>query len=582
MRRNAEEQMAASAPLAAGSAAAVEDLAVRFGDVQALRGVTLDVRQGEIVGLVGESGSGKSVLGLALLGLLPANAQMRGSARLAGVDMVTADPTTRRLARRAHAGVVFQDPMSSLNPTMRVEAQIREAVADDGDVHDLLRQAGLSDPQRIGRSFPHQLSGGQRQRVMIAMAIARRPRLLVADEPTTALDVTVQAAIVTRLRDLRDELNAGIVFVTHDLALAGQLADRIGVLYAGRMLEVGPAADVLHAPSHPYTRGLLAARVTIDAPARRRLPVLDGELPSRRAELTGCAFAPRCAGAIGACTCALPELAPSPLHAGADACVRAVEERPLPAWPAAPPAAAVADDEVALELDGVSKRFGALLAVDGVGFSVRRGRCLALVGESGSGKTTTLRIAVGLLAPDAGRVVHHGDGGAQMIFQDAGSSLTPWLTVRRMLAERLRAAGVRRGAEQRRRIDEVLAAVGLPQDVLERRSAHLSGGQRQRVAIARAVVVPPAVLVCDEPTSALDVSLAATVLNLLADLRDQLGMAMLFVTHDLSAARAVADEIAVMRDGRIVERGDAEALLADPAEDYTRRLVGAVPRLAAA
>ena len=581
MLRQLRNKQPASAPLAEGSAASVDGLSVSFGDVQALRGVSLDVAPGEIVGLVGESGSGKSVLGLALLGLLPANARMSGSARLAGVDMVAADQTTRRMARRAHAGVVFQDPMSSLNPTMRVAAQIREATADDTEVEDLLRQAGLTDPARIAQSYPHQLSGGQRQRVMIAMAIARRPRLLVADEPTTALDVTVQSAIVTRLRDLRDELNAGILFVTHDLALAGQLADRIVVLYGGRMLEVGPSADVLHAPSHPYTRGLLAARVTIDAPARRRLPALDGELPNRRADLSACAFVSRCHGAKLECSGGVPELAPSPLHAGADACILPLEERPLPAWPATPPGVAAGTDEVALELDGVSKRFGALLAVDDISFEIRRGRCLALVGESGCGKTTTLRMAVGLLTPDAGRVVHHGEGGAQMVFQDAGSSLTPWLTVRRMLTERLRATGLPR-AEHQRRIAETLTAVGLPQDVLDRRSTHLSGGQRQRVAIARAVIVPPAVLVCDEPTSALDVSLAATVLNLLADLRDQLGMAMLFVTHDLSAARAVADEIAVMRNGRIVEHGDAETLLADPTDDYTHQLVGAVPRLAVA
>jgi peptide/nickel transport system ATP-binding protein len=562
---------------AEGAAASVDGLTVAFGDVQALRGVTLEVGQGEIVGLVGESGSGKSVLAMALLGLLPANAQMTGGARLAGLDMVAADRETRRLARRAHAGVVFQDPMSSLNPTMRVGRQVAEAVADGAEVHELLERAGLTDPGRIADSYPHELSGGQRQRAMIAMAIARRPRLLVADEPTTALDATVQSAIVARLHGLRDELYAGILFVTHDLALAAQLADRIAVLYAGRMLELGPAADVLRAAGHPYTRGLLAARVTLDVPVRGRLPVLDGELPDRRAPLTGCAFAPRCGGVTEACEVALPEPAPSPLHAGEDACLLPLDQRPLPTWPDVPAALRGDEDDVALELVAVRKRFDGRCAVDGVNLSVRRGRCLALVGESGCGKTTTLRMAVGLLAPDEGHV-RHGEGGAQMVFQDAGASLTPWLTVRRMLTERLRTAGVQRG-EREARIMETLKAVGLPYDVLDRRAAHLSGGQCQRVAIARAVIVPPVVLACDEPTSALDVSLAATVLNLLADLRDQLGMAMLFVTHDLSAARAVADEIAVMRNGQIVEQGDGEQLIASPTDAYTRELVGAIPRL---
>jgi peptide/nickel transport system ATP-binding protein len=563
---------------AEGAAASIDQLTVAFGDVQALRGVSLEVGQGEIVGLVGESGSGKSVLAMALLGLLPANAQMTGSARLAGLDMVAADPEMRRLARREHAGVVFQDPMSSLNPTMRIGRQVAEAAADRTEVDELLERAGLSEPRRIAASYPHEISGGQRQRAMIAMAIGRRPRLLVADEPTTALDATVQSAIVKRLHRLRDELNAGILFVTHDLALAGQLADRIAVLYAGRLLELGPAADVLRTAGHPYTRGLLAARVTVDMPVRGRLPVLDGELPDRRALLSACAFASRCAGVTEACEAALPSASPSPLHAGEDACVLPLEQRPMPIWPDPPPARLGSEDDIALELVGLRKRFGDQVAVDGIDLTLHRGRCLALVGESGCGKTTTLRMAVGLLKPDAGSVVLHGEGGAQMVFQDAGSSLTPWLTVRRMLSERLRAAGVQRG-EREQRIFETLKAVGLPRDVLDRRSAHLSGGQRQRVAIARAVIVPPVVLVCDEPTSALDVSLAATVLNLLADLRDQLGMAMLFVTHDLSAARAVADEIAVMREGRIVEQGDGERLITSPTDAYTRELVGAIPKL---
>ena len=566
----------------------LRNLAVSYpGGVQALRGVSLEVAPGEIVGLVGESGAGKTVLGLAALGLLPPSAELDGHVFLGDTDMATATDEQRRIARKRFAGAVFQDPMTSLNPTMTVGRQVAEATGSMAAAIQALDRARVPDAHRRAGQYPHELSGGLRQRVMIAMAVAGAPALIVADEPTTALDVTVQAEILRLLSDLRDETGSSILFVTHDLAVAASLADRVAVLYGGRLAEVGPAPELLQRPDHPYTVGLLAARPSLDSPRGRPLPVLPGEPPDPRAYVDACPFAPRCPLVTPACEERLPQVTAAPSHDGLVACLRAGEAQPslLQVQGRFLGQEQTVGRPPALRLDDLTKAFGSRnfqhVAVDGLTLEVPAGGAVALVGESGCGKTTTLRMAVGLERPDTG-TVEIGEGGRpQLVFQDAGASLTPWLSVSEHLEERLRSEGST-APQRAERVREVLALVGLPISVLGLRPRQLSGGQRQRVAIARAITVPPALLTCDEPISALDVSLAAVVLNLLCQLRAELGMAILFVTHDLSIARLVGDCVAVMHDGQIVEEGPPEMVLDSPQHPKTQALVASIPRLRSA
>jgi peptide/nickel transport system ATP-binding protein len=582
--------------------------------IHALRGLSLRIRPGEILGLVGESGSGKSVLGLALLGLIPADPApvISGQVRVCGQDMLTGPADQRRQVRRRHLGAVFQDPMTSLNPTMRIGRQVAEAAGSDDEAARLLRAVGIPDAARRMSSYPHELSGGLRQRVMIAMAVAGNPALVIADEPTTALDVMVQAQVLTLIRSLRDEIGCSFLMITHDLGVAAQVADRVAVMYAGRLAELGPAAAVLRSAAHPYSLALTRARLSLRAERGTVLATLPGEVPDPASPPPGCAFQPRCALATAECTTSPPELtAVGEEHLSA--CLRSPAEvtASAAAWgmdtAAADAAAGAVDaDTAAGEAPGqpggadealsavavheLTKTFrvpaarhrhrGLLTALGGVRLAVAEGEAVAIVGESGSGKSTLLRIVAGLERADGGRVTLGPGARPQLVFQDAGASLTPWLSVGTLIAERLRGAGVP-AADRPRRVAEALAHVGLPADVATARAAQLSGGQRQRVALARATVIPPEVLLCDEPTSALDVSLAAGVLNLIGRLRRELGMAVLFVTHDLSVARVVADRIAVLYLGRVVELGDAAQVVAHPRHPYTKALVGAVPELGA-
>jgi peptide/nickel transport system ATP-binding protein len=563
----------------------VRDLAVSYpGGVQALRGVSLEVAPGEIVGLVGESGAGKTVLALAALGLLPSSAELDGHVFLGDTDMATAPDEQRRIARKRFAGAVFQDPMTSLNPTMTVGRQVAEATGSMAAAIEALERARVPDAPGRARQYPHELSGGLRQRVMIAMAVAGPPALIVADEPTTALDVTVQAEILRLLSDLRDETGSSMLFITHDFAVAASLADRVAVLYGGRLAEVGPTTELLRQPDHPYTAGLLAVRPSPDSPRMRPLPVLPGEPPDPRAHVDACPFAPRCPLVTPACEERLPQVTAAPSHAGLVACLRAGEPQPslIQLHDRYPDRGQAPDRPPALRLDDLTKAFGSRrlrhVAVNGLTLKVPAGGAVALVGESGCGKTTTLRMTTGLERPDSG-TIQVGEGGRpQLVFQDAGASLTPWLSVGELLEERLRVEGFT-APERAERAREVLALVGLPISVLGLRARQLSGGQRQRVSIARAIAVPPALLACDEPISALDVSLAAAVLNLLRRLRAELGMALLFVTHDLAVARLMGDRVAVMHAGRIVEEGPPEMVLERPQQPQTRALVAAIPRL---
>ncbi len=588
-----------------GLVAEVRDLHVGFTrggkQLEAVRGVDLEIRAGEILGLVGESGSGKSVLSLALLGLLPESSRPRtsGVVRVAGTDMLSASPEVRRQVRKDSMGAVFQDPMTSLNPTMRIGRQVAEAAGSGAEALRLLRAVGIPEPERRLDSFPHELSGGLRQRVMIAMAVAGDPALVVADEPTTALDVTVQAQVLALLRRLRDEVGCSVLLITHDLGVAAQVADRVAVMYAGRIAEVGPTATVLRAPSHPYTAGLMRSRLSLTTDRTRPVESLPGATPDPSDLPPGCAYAPRCPLVMDGCTQSAPVPLPVDLDATGHlrACFAASSDvvglafdtstapAALPVMPAAAEApgwaAQVDDIEKSFRVRAGRGRKARLSALRRVSLEVRSGEAVAIVGESGSGKSTLLRVLAGLETHDLGEVTL-GDGGRpQMVCQDAGASLTPWMTIGELLEERLRAERVdgRRlsRAERRERALAALEKVGLPAAVHGARANELSGGQRQRVALARATVVPPKVLLCDEPTSALDVSLAATVLNLVQQLRTELGMAVVFVTHDLSVARVIADRIAVMYLGRIVEIGDAEELVRSPRHPYTKALLAAVP-----
>jgi peptide/nickel transport system ATP-binding protein len=587
-------QVRTAAPSDPDPVATIGDLHVTFRrngtDVHALRGVTMSVAPGEILGLVGESGSGKSVLGFGLLGLLPAAARIDGTIAVAGSDMVNGSAKVLRKVRRLDLGAVFQDPMTSLNPTMRIGKQVAEAAGSADEALRLLTAVGIPDPARRMRAYPHELSGGLRQRVMIAIAIAGDPDLIIADEPTTALDVTVQAQVLRLLRGLRDQIGCSIVFITHDLGVAAQISDRIAVLYAGRIAEIGSTAEVLGAPAHPYTHGLLRSRLTLQTVRGRRLATLPGAVPSPVSPLPGCAFVPRCALATDDCATSPPD--PAPVGPGrVSACllspdqVRAgghlgpgtdnetVAEQAIPDTDQ-PPSVVLADVTKAFAV----ARHGKLHALRGVSLQVGHGESVALVGESGSGKSTLLRVIAGLERATSGSVQLSGGQRPQMVFQDAGASLTPWLSVGELIAERLRGTKMPR-AQRRTAVIEVLERVGLPAEVARSRAGQLSGGQRQRVSLARATVVPPSVLLCDEPTSALDVSLAASVLNLIGELRRSLDMSVIFVTHDLSVARVVADRIAVMYLGRIVELGPAQQVIGDPAHPYTRALVDSIPDL---
>ncbi|WP_375424999.1 ATP-binding cassette domain-containing protein [uncultured Friedmanniella sp.] len=509
----------------------VRDLAVTFetddGTLAALKGVSLDIAPGEIVALVGESGSGKSVFSSCLVGLplVSRRTTVTGSVQVAGVDMLGGEDRQRRQVRRDLLGMVFQDPLTSLDPMMTIGNQVCERGADEARGVAALTDCGIPEPATRMKQWPHVLSGGLRQRTSIAGAITAgsggAPVLLVADEPTTALDVQVQAQIIALFARLRDEHGCSIVLVTHDLGVAAQVADRIAVMYAGEICELGPTAEVLSNPQHAYTSRLLEARLDVNKVVVRDRPAA-----------------------------AVPE-------------------------PTAERAPVLAVDDV---VKTFRRQGGRFTAVDHVSLAVAPGGSLALVGESGCGKSTVLRMATGLTRPDAGTIEVSGAARPQLVFQDAGSSLTPWLTVSAQLVERLRGRGLSRRASADAAA-ELLERVGLDARMGRARPRELSGGQRQRAAIARALASSPEILVCDEPVSALDASLAARVLDLLEDLRFSLGVAILMVTHDLAVARRIADDLAVMNQGAIVERGPLDQVFADPQHPYTRALLAASPTI---
>lgn len=523
----------------------VSGLGVSYGHgtSPAVRDITLDVQAGQLLAVVGESGSGKSTTVLAVLGLLPPGAHVTsGTILFDGTDLTRLGDKEMRRIRGRSIGLVPQDPTLSLDPTLRVGRQVAETLVIHGlatrrsaqaRAVEVLAEAGMDDPPRRARQFPHELSGGMRQRVLIGMAWACRPRLILADEPTSALDVTIQRQVLDHLEALRTELGTTVVLVTHDLSVAAERAQHIVVMSGGQVVEQGAPDKVLRSPSHDYTRRLVAS------------------MPAQR-----------------------PARAPRPAGGPAGELVTARN---------------LVKEFSARRTDGARFRFR---AVNDVSFSIGRGETLSLVGESGSGKTTTARMIMCLERPTSGEITFDGTEVSslppgklrglrqrfQMVHQNPYSSLDPQLPVRAIIEEPLRAFGVGSRQARRARVAELVEAVGLPAAYAGRRPHELSGGQRQRIAIARALALRPDLIVCDEPVSALDASVQGQILDLLVELQRELGLSYLFISHDLAVVRVVSDRIAVMRKGQVVEIGEAESVFSRPAHDYTKQLLAAVPK----
>ena len=576
----------------------------------AVEALSFSVAAGETFALLGESGCGKSVTAQALLRLLPAAGRvLPGTVRLAGEDLLSLSEAAMREVRGRRLAMIFQEPATSLNPVLTVGQQIGEALAGTPGpaarerMGELLRLVGMADPERRLDEYPFQLSGGMKQRVMIAMALAGEPQLLIADEPTTALDVTVQAQILDLLAQLQVDRGMGMLLITHDLGVVARMAHRVGVMYAGELVEVATREDFFGAPRHPYTQALFAA---LPDAGRRGQPLrtLPGQVPGLEAMPPGCRFAERCPQAMPVCR----ERSPVWREVGAGHQVRchwqgvaavppALEVADPSASEPAPPCLEVRDLKVHFPIrQGVFQRtVGHVHAVDGVSLSLRPGRTLALVGESGCGKTTVGKALLQLLAPSGGSVrlgelelvglsgsrLRAARRSLQMVFQDPFASLNPRLRVGEIVAEGMQAMQLPVASDPGRlaaAVAALLHQVGLPDDAAARYPHEFSGGQRQRIAIARALAVQPQVLVCDEPTSALDVSVQAQILNLLKSLQAELGVAYLFITHNFAVVDYLANDIAVMYLGRIVEQGPAAVILNAPRHPYTQALLAAVPQ----
>jgi peptide/nickel transport system ATP-binding protein len=602
----------------------VADLNVTFdtGDarVSAVRGTSYRIDPGEVVAIVGESGSGKTTAAMAVVGLLPENTDVSGSVRLHGDELLGLPDRAMSRIRGKSIGTVFQDPMSALTPVYTIGDQIAEAIrVHNREVSragarkravELLELVGIVQPQSRARAFPHELSGGERQRVVIAIAIANDPDLLICDEPTTALDVTVQAQILDVLRTARDVTGAGVLIITHDLGVVSEFADRALVMYAGRPVEIATVEELYRDRRMPYTAGLLGSVPRLDSPQGTRLVPIPGAPPTMTSlSPDACQFAPRCPLVISECRSAEPDLV-TIRDGHSAACIRtgdvagrsAAEIYHVSTQPVSVDTS-VTDPAVVLQVSDLAKtypltkgvilrrRVGEVRAVDGVSFTLQQGRTLGIVGESGSGKSTTLSQILELATPQAGAIEILGEDVAaldtasrrklrtelQVVFQDPVASLDPRLPVFDVIAEPLATNGFdRRRCEER--VAELLGIVGLNHADASRYPAEFSGGQKQRIGIARALALQPKILALDEPVSALDVSIQAGIINLLLDLQRRFGLSYLFVSHDLSVVKHLAHRVAVMYRGKIVEQGDGEQVFTNPQHEYTRRLLAAVPR----
>ena len=580
------------------------DIPTGDGHVHAARDVSFDVEAEELFGIAGESGSGKSVLSLAIMGLLP-GAIITGEILFEGRNLLALSPREMQQLRGNRIAMISQDPLSSLHPFYTIGAQITEAIRTHRKVSqaealaeaiDVLGRVGIHDPEQRVHDYPHQFSGGMRQRVMIAMAIVLRPALLIADEPTTALDVTVQAQIINLLNQMRRDLGTAIIMVTHDLGLLSSIADHAMVMYAGNRMELGPGEAVLTTPAHPYTLGLLRSSPSHDA--RGTLPSIPGQPPSLLLEQTACAFAPRCPAAMDICHRERP-----PLRDFADG-TRSLcwlEDRAsntAAALPAAPeqPEARKRDADIVVSVSDVRLTYGGrsifgqtpgLEVLKGVSLELPRGTTLGIVGESGCGKSTLARIIAGLLAPTSGDIAIEGKSildldrsswvemrkRVQMVFQDPFGSLNPRRRVGSIIGDPFRIQNVAHGAERKNKVRDLMEIVGLNPEHYNRFPSEFSGGQRQRIGIARALALNPSIIIFDEPVSALDVSIQAQILNLIGGLQRELGLSYLFISHDLAVVRHVSSEIIVMKAGQVVERGDTETLYHRPQHPYTRELL---------
>ncbi|WP_284740459.1 dipeptide ABC transporter ATP-binding protein [Amycolatopsis sp. RTGN1] len=583
------------------------------GVVHAVNDVTFSVRPGQVVGIVGESGSGKSVTARSILRMVrPPGRIAGGEVRYRGTDLLTLPEKRMRELRGREIAMVFQDPQSALNPAMTVGDQIAEAMIVHGTAkrpareraRELLNQVGIPDADRRIDDYPHQFSGGMRQRVVIAVALASSPSLLIADEPTTALDVTVQAQILRLLGKLRDELGIAVLMITHDMGVVAEMCDEVVVMYGGRVMERGPVTAIFDHPELPYTADLLAAMPRIDEVSTgRRLPSIPGAPPDPARLPEGCAFHPRCRLKEDVCMREVPELVPRRGDGHSAACHVTQAGTAIP--PMRPPAAAAARraripvpllDITGLRVDvnaestGLFRRHQPVYAVDGVSLAVSSGETLGLVGESGCGKSTLARTIVGINPAAAGtvRVGEHTVGPkepagsphlrdtVQYVFQDPYASLNPRRTIRQSLDEALAVRGTP-ATERATEVVRLVERVGLDERHLDRYPHAFSGGQRQRVGIARALAARPKLLVLDEPVSALDVSIQAQIINLLESLRDEFDLGYLFIAHDLSVVRHLSDRVAVMYLGRFVEIGDAEAVYSSPQHPYTAALLASSP-----
>ncbi|RCK69917.1 ABC transporter ATP-binding protein [Desertihabitans brevis] len=603
----------------------VRDLHVSFpseaGEVKAVRGLDFDLRAGETMAIVGESGSGKSVTSLAIMGLHPSSARINGSVRLHGEELLGRTDEQLSKLRGKAMSMVFQDPLSALTPVYTIGDQIVEAIRLHRDVSaaqawkeavELLDLVGIPHPQSRVRSFPHEFSGGMRQRAMIAMAVANDPDVIIADEPTTALDVTIQAQVLEVLKRAQRETGAAVIMITHDLGVVAGMADRVTVMYAGRPVEQGSVDDIYYRPHMPYTIGLLGSVPRLDAGEKQPLATVEGNPPSVVSLPPGCPFAPRCPLAEDQCREVEPALVPhAPAHSAAchlaDRVIRdgmgytdifPVGEHTPGALERLPRE----ERETVLDISGLKRhyplmkgsvfrrRVGTVYAVDGIDLELKEGETLGLVGESGSGKSTTLMEVLNFVPPTEGLITVLGQNPAelrgkarkalrrdlQVVFQDPMASLDPRMTVFDLIAEPLHAHRWSK-ADTSARVEELMATVGLDPAHVNRYPGQFSGGQRQRIGIARALALKPRLLVLDEPVSALDVSIQAGVINLLDELKAELGLSYLFVAHDLAVIRHIADRVAVMYLGRIVEQGEVDEVYDHPRHPYTEALLSAIP-----
>lgn len=586
------------------TAVAVKDLRIcNTAGVEVVTEISFKIAPGEVLGLVGESGSGKTTVGLALLGHTRSGLEISGGSILLGEESVLdLSEDARRRLRGDRVSYVPQDPASSLNPALRIGVQLRETLQAHGmpgrseqnrRIAQMMREVALPDDAAYLRRYPHQLSGGQQQRVALAMAFANRPRLIVLDEPTTGLDVVTQATVLATVRELAAAHGVAALYVSHDLAVVGALAGRVAVMYAGRIVELGPAEQIFQAPAHPYTRRLIGAVPILTG--ERKLLGIPGHAPAPGRRPSGCSFAPRCTISIPECESeVLPPLPVGPDHSAR--CIRVGETLGKFVPPAADPELVVKDpgaDANVLTVENLVARYGDVEVLHSINLDLRRQECLAIVGESGSGKTTMARSIVGLHQNWSGSI-RLGDLALptaarargievrrqiQYIFQNPYGSLNPRKTIGDTVKQPLREFGIAKGSEADERVAEMLERVSLSSNYTRKYPDQLSGGERQRVAIARALITSPSILVCDEITSALDVSVQASIVELLGALQRDLGVSMVFVTHNLPLVRSIAQGVAVLEGGNIVEYGDTNRVLSHPQQQYTRDLIGSTPTL---